>query len=124
MEKSKFDLRIEVETILEDKPMSEVDHSIKMQKLVAFLYKESTIFFFFLPVFMGSFFYHLIVNGLNPTTSFIGLACILLYWPFYQLLIKRVIFPNREKEYQDIINRLNALIDYKEFRLEQQKSQD
>jgi hypothetical protein len=124
MEKSKFDLRIEVETILENKPMSEVDFSIKMQKLVAFLYKESTIFFFFLPIFMSSFFYNLAVNGLNSVTSFIGMACVLLYYPFYQLVIKRIIFPNRQKEYDDINKRLEALIEYRDFRLEQQKSQD
>lgn len=118
MKRNKLDIVAEVEAALKDKPMSEVDFSIKMQKLVLFLYKESTVFWSFFPIFMGSFIFFLIKNGPTNDTMVLGLIEAVLYLGFYHGLIKRIKpFKDLQVEYQDIKNKLDALVDYRNTRL-------
>lgn len=120
MKKGKLDLRVEVENVLENKPMSEIDFCIKMQKLTLFLYRESVIFFAFLPIFMGSFFYSLVKYGPTKITMLTGLVECIMYLAFYLLLIKKIKpFSNRAEEYKEIKDKLDVLIEYKNFRLAQ-----
>ena len=111
-------MRIDVETALENKPMSEVDFCIKMQKFVLFLYKESTIFWMFFPMFMSSFFYFLIADGLTNHTMSLGLVEVVLYLPFFHFCLKKLKpFNNRASEYEEIKDKLDVLLDYRETRL-------
>jgi len=120
MKQDKLSMRAEVETILENKPMSEVNFCVRMQKLTLFLYKESTIFWTFFPIFMGSFIYLLCAYGPTQNTMFWGSVEALLYMPFYHFVIKKISpFKNRAKEYEEIKDRLDVLVDYRDYRLTQ-----
>jgi hypothetical protein len=120
MKKDKLAMRVEVETILENKPMSEVNFSIRMQKFVLFLYKESTIFWTFFPIFMGSFIYFLCTEGPTNHTMSLGVIEAVLYLAFYHGFIKKIKpFKNRAEEYNEIKDRLDVLIDYRDYRLAQ-----
>jgi hypothetical protein len=118
MKKDKISMRVEVESTLENKPMSEVNFCVRMQKLTLFLYKESTIFFAFFPIFMGSFLYFLFTKGPTQGTMTLGIVEAILYLAFYHGIIKRLHpFNNRANEYQEIKDRLEVLLDYRESRL-------
>lgn len=120
MKKDKLALRVEVEAALESKPMSEVNHCIRMQKFVLFLYKESTIFWTFFLIMTASFMYALAKHGPTTGTMSLGVIEVILYLPFYHFCIKKIKpFNNRASEYEEIKAKLDALIDYRDYRLSQ-----
>lgn len=114
----KLAIRAEVETSLEHKPISEVNFCVRMQRLTLFLYKESTVFWTFFPIFMGYFLFFLFIKGPTQSTILLGIIEAILYLPFYYFIIKRIKpFSNREQEVKEIRDKLEVLIDYRDFRL-------
>lgn len=118
MKKDKITLRVEVETALENKSISEVNHCIRMQKFVLFLYKESTIFWTFFLIMTASFVHALFKYGPTKGTMLLGIIEVLIYLPFYHFCIKKIKpFNQRASEYEEIKDKLEALIDYRDCRL-------
>jgi hypothetical protein len=120
MKKDKLTMRAEVENALQDKPLTEVNFSIRMQKFILFLYTESTIFYTFLLIFMGSFIWRLCTEGPSKGVLFLGVIEALLYLPFYHYVVKNIRpFKKRAEEYSEIKDRLEVLLDYRDYRLSQ-----
>jgi hypothetical protein len=120
MKKDKLSMRTEVESILENKSISEVNFCIRMQKFVLFLYKESTIFWTFFPIFLSSFIYRLLTEGPTHGVMILGAVEAILYLGFYHGFIKNIpTFKNRKAEYEEIKDKLDVLVDYRDYRLAQ-----
>lgn len=104
----------EIEDFFKDKDISEVNFWIKYNRLISFLYKESTIFLFVFPFFMINFFYRLYQNGATPETMKWGLAFSILYFVFYHIVVKKIPqFKNLKETRQESLHMIHMLSDYK-----------
>lgn len=104
----------EIVDFFKDKQMSDVNFWIKYNKLISFLYKESTVFLFIFPFFMINFFCRLYQNGTTPETMKWGLFFSVLYFVFYHVVIKRIPQFKRLKETrQESLQMIHMLSNYK-----------
>jgi len=83
-------IKKEINILFKDKDISKIDFWIKYHKVISFLYKESTIFFFIFPFFMINFFYRLYKYGPTQETLTWGLCFSIAYFAFYHLVIKQI----------------------------------
>lgn len=109
-------IKKEINDFFTDKGISEINFWIKYHKIISFLYKESTVFFFIFPFFMINFFYRLFKYGPTQETMCWGLFFSIVYLAFYHLAIKKIPQFRNLKETKD--NSLLTIKLLQEYRLE------
>lgn len=93
---------------------SEINLAIRMQKITLFLYKESTVFWFFLPFFMVPSLYSLLVHGFENHLNVVFILNFLFYLPIYNFVILEIKpFKYLKSEFAQIKEKLEQLVSYK-----------
>ena len=113
-----IDNKVALESMLQGKSIKEIKKIIRIHMVIMFFYKESTIFFAFLSIFMGSFIYCLYTYGPTPHTMRLGILEAIFYLPFYLFIVKNIHpFKTSKQGYVEIKEELEVMLYYKEKKM-------